>query len=133
MAVITRFSTAWRIVCLTLGAIALFAAGRLTLPWDVGSAAQGAPPAKAAAAHEEGHSDALYEAALRKAMDAPVDIFLDVVEIQEQKPMLSGVRYDGLVDVTGKHVLGFSDGKNQRWLIDPDAVLAFRVARAKNK
>lgn len=132
MAVFTRFSTAWRIAGLAVAAIALFAAGRLTLPWNVESAAQGAPPAKAAA-HEEGHSDVLYEAALRKAMDGPVDIFLDVVEIQEQKPMLSSVRYDGLVDVTGKHVLGFNDGKNQRWLIDPDAVLAFRVARAKTK
>jgi hypothetical protein len=132
MSMFTRLSNAWRIGCFTLVAAGLFAAGRLTLPSSIVSAAQGAPPAKGAA-HEEGHSDAQFEAALRKAMDGPVDVFVDMVEVQEQKPLLPGVRFDGLVDVTGKHLLGFSDGANKRWLIDPDAVLAFRVSRGKAK
>ena len=132
MAVISRFSNTWRVGCLTVAAVALFASGRWSSSWNMESTVQAAPPDKAAA-HEEGHSDALYEASLRKAMDGPVDVFVDFVEIQEQKPMLNGVRFDGLVDVTGKHLLGFSDAKNQRWLIDPDAVLAFRVSRGKSK
>lgn len=132
MSMFNRLSNAWRIGCFILAAAALFAAGRLTLPSNVVSAAQRAPAAKAAA-QEEGHSDARFEAELRKAMDGPVDVFVDMVEVQEQKPLLPGVRFDGLVDVTGKHLLGFSDGTNKRWLIDPDAVLAFRVSRGKAK
>lgn len=132
MAVNWRFCDTWRMVYPALAVVALLGAGRLTSSWDTVFAAPAAPTAKVAAREPE-HSDAQFETALRKAMDGPVDVFADVVEVQEQKPLLSGVRFDGLVDVTGKHLLGFSDTKNQRWLIDPDAVLAFRVSHGKGK
>ena len=126
-----RFVHASRIAWLGFIGLILFAAF-LAIQGNRTPAVYAAPPAKNAGA-EPPHADAAFEAALQKAMDGPVDVFVDSVEIQEQKPLLQGVRFDGLVDVTGKHLLRFATDKNERWLIDPDTVLAFRIAPKKVK
>ncbi len=64
-------------------------------------------------------------------MHGPVDVFFDVTEIMTSKPSLKSVQFTGLVDVTGKELLLFSGKSGEQWLIDPDMVLTFRVAKAK--
>ena len=70
-------------------------------------------------------------AELKKTMHGPVDVFFDVTEIMTSKPALKSVQFTGLVDVTGKELLLFSGKSGEQWLIDPDMVLTFRVAKAK--
>lgn len=76
------------------------------------------------------HADADHEkreAALRKVMSGPVDVFVDITQVETDKPMLANARFVDLVDVTGKDLLHFSDSKGNHWLIDPDTVLTFRI------
>ncbi len=69
-------------------------------------------------------------AELKKTMHGPVDIFFDVAEVTTSEPSLEGVRFTGLVDVTGKELLLFSTDSGDHWMIDPDMVLTFRITRA---
>lgn len=76
------------------------------------------------------HADADHgkrEAVLRKAMSGAVDVFVDITQVETDKPMLLNARFVDLVDVTGKDLLHFSDPKGNQWLIDPDTVLTFRI------
>ncbi len=118
-----------QIAWITIGGLILVAVARLAIYGDVSPSASA--QSNKANRNEETHSDAAFEASLRKAMDGPVDVFVDAIEVQEGKPLLSGVRFDGLVDVTGKHLLRFTNDKNERWLIDPDTVLMYRILRGK--
>jgi len=70
-------------------------------------------------------------AELKKTMHGPVDVFFDVTEVTTSEPSLKAVRFTGLVDITGKELLLFSGKSGEQWLIDPDMVLTFRVAKAK--
>ena len=81
------------------------------------------------------HVDADHEKrseALRKAMTGPVDIYIDITQIEGDKPMIRNAKYVDLVDVTGKDLLRFTDVKGQDWLIDPDTVLTFCI-KSKQK
>lgn len=129
---VARFVGSRKMVWLTAAGLVLFVSVWLVVRGDVFPSALAAP-GKPDAKGEEPHSDAAYEAILRKTMDGPVDIYVDAVEMQQQKPLLQGVRFEGLVDVTGKHLLRFASEKNEHWLIDPDTVLAYRVTRGKGK
>lgn len=76
------------------------------------------------------HTDhARRTAELKKTMHGPVDVFFDVTEVTASEPSLKGVRFSGLVDVTGKELLLFSKTADEEWLIDPDMVLTFRITR----
>jgi len=82
---------------------------------------------------KEPHSDAdraKREAALTKALGGPVDVFMDIAQLEGGTPTLADVHFVDIVDVTGKDLLRFTDSKKNHWLIDPDMVLSFRV-RAK--
>lgn len=68
-------------------------------------------------------------AELKKTMHGPVDVFFDVTEVTASEPSLKGVRFSGLVDVTGKELLLFSKTSAEEWLIDPDMVLTFRITK----
>ena len=68
-------------------------------------------------------------AELKKTMHGPVDVFFDVTEVTTSEPSLKGVRFSGLVDVTGKELLLFSETADEQWLVDPDMVLTFRITR----
>jgi len=60
-------------------------------------------------------------------MNGPVDIFFDVAQVEAEEPMLAGVRFVDLVDVTGKELMRFDRGGKEQWLIDPDTILTFRI------
>jgi len=80
------------------------------------------------------HADHAQRAAeLRETMSGPIDIFFDVTEVMTSKPSLKAVRFTGLVDVTGKELLLFSKTSSEEWLIDPDMVLTFRIAKDEGK
>jgi hypothetical protein len=67
------------------------------------------------------------EAALAKALNGPVDVFMDISQLEGGTPTLADVHFVDIVDVTGKDLLRFADNKKHHWLIDPDMVLSFRV------
>lgn len=73
-----------------------------------------------------------YEAVLKQTMTGPVDIFFDVAELDAGSGQLANLTFSGLVDVTGKHLLSFTDAKGNSWLVDPDTVLTYRIRRAEN-
>ena len=103
---------------------ALVALAALGFDWSPGAQAAQRP----ALAEHDDHTKK--EAALRKTFEAPVDVYYDPTEITGKEPSLSGMTFVGLADVTGKELLVFAKGKEQ-WLIDPDYVYAFRLAKGK--
>jgi hypothetical protein len=81
------------------------------------------------------HSDSdhdRYEAALKKTMIGHVDIYFDVAELEVGTPRMAKMKFLGLVDVTGKHLLRFVDSQSNLWLVDPDTVLTYRIRQARN-
>lgn len=106
----------------------------LAFSW-VPARAPAAPPAGAGAGreHSEGHGPAEHAkeaGALKMAFDGPVDLYFEPAQLSAAKPGVAGARFVDIVDVTGKALLRFEkDG--DRWLIDPDAIIAFRIAKAR--
>ena len=91
----------------------------------------GTTPRSAIAA--EDHSPAEHAektTALKKAFDGSVDIYFDPKQVDGGAAANAGVRFLDIVDVTGKDLLRFEKA-NERWLVDPDLVLAFKVVKAK--
>ena len=70
------------------------------------------------------------EMPLRATFDSPVDLYFDAAQLAAGKPGIGGVMFVDIVDITGKAILRFGrDG--ERWLIDPDAVIAFKINKGK--
>ena len=91
-----------------------------------------APPA-VAREHNEQHDAAEHakeSAALQAAFEGHVDLYFDAAQLAAGKPGVSGAKFVDIVDVTGKALLRF-ERDNERWLIDPDAVIAFKVTKSK--
>lgn len=108
----------------------LLAAGLIAVAIWLGSAVAADKRAPAELPHgAEGHNREA--AALRKVMDGPVDIFFDPAQMAADKPGIAGARFVDLVDVTGKELLRFDRQGKEQWLVDPDAVAAFRISKAK--
>lgn len=112
-----------------VGAVSAMLAGMPLIP----SRTSAAPPAASGREHSEQH-DATEHAkeagTLKSAFDGPVDLYFDPAQLSAAKPGISGAKFVDIVDVTGKALLRFEkDG--ERWLIDPDAIIAFRISKLK--
>ncbi len=115
-----------RVFSICLGVVAVMAAARFLL-------AQGNQPAHHPAAAltqtaAEAHADHVrYETELKKTMTGHVSIYFDVAELESKAPRMANMKFVDLVDVTGKHLLCFADPQGDRWLVDPDTVLTYRM------
>jgi hypothetical protein len=83
-----------------------------------------------------GNHDAAEHAADTAALKAvfggaTVDLFFELSEVENAKPGLSGLKFMEHVDVTGKELLRFEKAAGESWLIDPDAVFAYRMCKGK--
>ena len=121
-----RHSSVKRIGTIVIAVAIGFGVAKLNIGQPNLAAAQTAGTAPPRGEHSSEEEHAKHEAALRKVMTGTVDVFFDVTEVEAAKPPLSQVRFVDLVDVTGKELLRFEKGKEQ-WLIDPDAVITFRI------
>ncbi len=97
-------------------------------------AAVAAPPAARPAPEKkhdaaEGHGKEV--TALKQALEGPVDVYFDALQMESNKPGIAAARFVDLVDVTGKELLRFDKGAKEYWLVDPDTILAYRVAKSK--
>lgn len=117
------------------GPVALIAAAAIGL-WLAATAAvsKSATAAEKRPPNDPAHSTeghAREATALKKVMTGPVDIYFEPAQLSAAKPGIAGAKFVDLVDVTGKELLRFDrDGKEQ-WLVDPDAVLAFRISKER--
>ncbi len=123
----TTRTSRFRMTALSIALLGTGLAAGLLIP-DAGTTTSAFAQADVHRPATDLHTDhAQRTAELRKTMSGPVDIFFDVTEVMTSKPSLKGVRFKGLVDVTGKELLLFSKSQGEEWLIDPDMVLTFRL------
>lgn len=121
----------WKLTDRTRGIIlaSMLAAGLLLTTVRTGAA----PPVATGREHSEQHDPAEHAkeaAALKATFDGPVDLYFDAAQLAAGKPGIGGATFVDIVDVTGKALLRFGrDG--ERWLIDPDAVIAFKINKGK--
>lgn len=106
-------------------ALGLAAAG-----WMSPAGVSAAPPPRDHTEQHDAAEHAKESAALRAVFDGNVDVYFDAAQLSGGKPGVSGVKFVDIVDVTGKALLRF-EKDTERWLIDPDTVLAFKCAHAK--
>lgn len=114
-----------------LMAVAMVLAAWSVLSWHPSRVPAAPPPA--AREHTEQHDAAEHtkeSAALRAAFEGGVDLYFDAAQLAAGKPGVSGAKFVDIVDVTGKALLRF-ERENERWLIDPDAVIAYKVTKPK--
>lgn len=120
----------WKMFGWTVAIAGLLSAGVWLFSPGAAAAQSASPPGRE---HTEQHDAAQHakEAnALKTVFDGPVDLYFEPAQLSAGKPGISGAKFVDLVDVTGKALLRFEKA-GEHWLVDPDAIVAFRVAKAK--